>query len=106
MYLKLNYTDNNKSFEAKVGGVITVSLDENPTTGFRWAIDSLDQQIVVLKQSEFVLGKDVGIGGGGMRKLTFEAKHPGKTVLKLKLWREWEGEASVTKYYTVVLKIS
>jgi len=103
--IQLTCADDGKTFVVTVGNLIIISLAENPTTGFRWTIDNLTQEIMVFKQTEFFLDKSIEIGGSGLRKFTFEAKRHGEAVLTLKHWREWEGDASVTKRYMVVLKI-
>jgi len=42
--ITLTRAEHGKSVEAQVGDRIIVSLDENPTTGFRWAIDKSDDE--------------------------------------------------------------
>ena len=47
--LTLTATDNGKSFQLNVGDEIVIHLKENPTTGFRWAIDQADDSILSLQ---------------------------------------------------------
>ena len=82
--LTLTRTDNGKSITMQVNDLLLLSLDENPTTGFQWALDG---------------------GGGGQRVLTFKAQRAGIGQLKLKLWREWQGEPSIVERFTVTLQV-
>lgn len=103
--VKLTDVDNGHTVEATKGSLIVVSLEENPTTGFRWAIDSLNPQIVALRQSKFIPDQNVAIGGSSVKEFIFETKQFGETTLVLKLWRDWEGENSTIQRYSVILKI-
>jgi inhibitor of cysteine peptidase len=103
--ITLTRAEHGKSIEAQVGDRITVSLDENPTTGFRWAIDKSDDDVVTLKSSEYAAASGSRIGGGGQRVMTFEARKAGVAVIHLKLWREWEGDQSITQRFAVTLRV-
>lgn len=103
--LTLTGADNGKSLALQVGGLFTISLEENPTTGFAWAIDSNSDDLVEQQASVYVPEAVQGVGGGGQRVLTFKAQRPGTGQLKLKLWREWEGDNSIAKRFTVTLRV-
>lgn len=103
--LTLTQADNGRSIALQVGGTFTVSLDENPTTGFQWAIDSNSGDLVKLQASEYVPAAGSGVGGGGQRILTFKGQRAGNGQLKLKLWREWQGDNSIAERFAVTLQI-
>jgi len=103
--ITLTRADHGKSIEVQVGDLITVSLDENPTTGFRWAIDKSDDDVVALQSSEYAAASGSRMGGGGQRVVTFEARKAGVAVIHLKLWREWEGDQSITQRFAVTLRV-
>ena len=103
--ITLSRAEHGKSIEAQVGDRIAVSLDENPTTGFRWAIDKSDDDVVALSSSEYAVAPSSRVGGGGQRVVTFEARKAGVAVIHLKLWREWEGDQSVTQRFAVTLRV-
>jgi inhibitor of cysteine peptidase len=101
--LTLTQADRGKSFEAHQDDVIIVRLPENPTTGYRWAIEEVDEEILEPEESDFSLSDfslspDAGIGGGGERKLSFRAKKAGIAHLELKLARSWEESAGIDRY--------
>jgi inhibitor of cysteine peptidase len=51
--LTLTAADNDRSFQLNVGDEIVIHLKENPTTGFRWAIDQNDDSILSLQSPNF-----------------------------------------------------
>jgi|SRR5215208_3595684 len=103
--LTLTQADNGKSVEAYQGDVVLIRLPENPTTGYRWAIAAIDEEIMEPSSSYFTLSSDARIGGGGERIFTFVTKSSGTTHLELKLWREWEGDSSVIQRYELTIHI-
>jgi inhibitor of cysteine peptidase len=103
--LHLAIEDDGRSFEIATGSTVVVVLAENPTTGYRWAVDQLDSEILALERSEFERGMLSGIGAGGMRKLAFTAHCAGTTDVVLKLSREWLGDMDVGGRFAVSLKV-
>jgi inhibitor of cysteine peptidase len=101
----LTQADNGRSVEVRPGNVIVIQLAENPTTGFRWAVDQIDEQIVTIVRVDYTTAAGGGIGGGGARSFTLKAEHSGTMELRLKLWRDWEGESSVIERFTVTIQV-
>jgi len=100
----LTQVDNGRTIEAQPGSRIVVTLPENPTTGYSWAIDGAGDALSLVS-SDYGATPAAGVGGGGKRTLVFEAKSPGTANLRLKRWREWEGEASVRERYAVTVRV-
>lgn len=105
--------DDGKTFALPLGGDFVVKLDENPTTGYLWAIDAMDMDRLGFVRSSFRPGSGAGfrpgsgaIGGGGQRVLLFQTKAIGEAHLGLKLLREWVGEASVIDRCAFRLRIT
>lgn len=91
--------DQGKIFEVHQGDRIVIRIDENPTTGYQWEITSINQQIVELVESDYVIAPGGGIGGGGTRIFRFKAISPGTTSIQLKLCRAWEpGDTSIDSF--------
>ena len=103
--LTLTSTDSGKSLALQVGNTFTVSLEENPTTGFQWAVDSTGDGLVQLQASEYIPSPGSGVGQGGQKILTFKAQRTGTGQLKLKLWRKWEGDSSIAERFTLTLQV-
>ena len=104
--IDLTRADDGKALTVNPGDVVSISLPETPTSGFRWAVDSSDPDILEPLDSEWHESVDTGgLGSGGERRLRFKVRQPGTTQLKLKRWREWEGDRSVVERFDTNLKV-
>jgi inhibitor of cysteine peptidase len=103
--LKLGRKDNGKLVKPHKGDVIIVSLQETPTTGYRWTVDTTDETILELQNESFRVAPEAGIGGSGTRTFSFRAITAGSVNLKLKLRREWAGDASITEHYSLTINV-
>lgn len=103
--LVLTDSDNGKTVSVQVGNLVTVRISENPTTGYRWAIDQQDNHLLELQTSDYKATTEGLMGGGGERSFTFRAAQQGNTEIRLKLWREWVGNNSIVNRYAATLQI-
>ena len=97
--------DRGKTFAACQGDLIVIRIEENPTTGYRWEIFMVEQQIVEILDSDYLIAPGGGIGGGGMRIFRFRAKSPGISPVQLKLRRSWEPENALLKSFSVKIQV-
>ena len=56
------------------GAKITVELKENPTTGYRWTISSIDEVFLEPESDEFLPPGQATPGAGGLRRFFFRAR--------------------------------
>jgi inhibitor of cysteine peptidase len=82
------------------GEVLAIRLKENPSTGYRWMIES----------AEGLAPEDGGSsnpvpGAAGIREFRFRAIASGLHQLSLKHWRDWQGESSVIGRYLIKVNI-
>jgi inhibitor of cysteine peptidase len=101
----LTQADNGKSVEIEPGSMVTIRLGENPTTGYRWAVDTAIPDVVTLASSDYVPAQNAGVGGGGERAFIFKATKAGIAPIHLKLWRDWEGDKSITQRFDVTVHV-
>jgi inhibitor of cysteine peptidase len=101
--LKLDHEDNNRSFDVQAGDKIKIDLPESPT-GYRWTIDKPGSVLEFLS-TDFSSAEGTGVGGGGRRTFTFTAERKGSDSTSLKHWREWEGESSLDKRFSVRINV-
>lgn len=99
----LNNQDQGRTVEVKAQSVVTVRLDENPSTGYRWNIEA-DEGLELVGESFERSGE--AIGAGGVRVFQFRALEAGSHRLSIRKWRDWEGENSIIErfYATIVVK--
>jgi inhibitor of cysteine peptidase len=100
----LTRADNGKSVTIGSGENLQITLDENPSTGFRWDLDGGDNETLELLNSDYVQAAG-GVGGGGQRIWRFKTKNPGDARLLLKRWRSWEGEKSVGERLEFTIRV-
>ena len=102
--MTLTENDNDRAVELRAGDSVRISLSENATTGYRWAVDRLDESLIDALGSEPQY-KSGAIGSGGQVTFTFRAKKAGSGEIALKNWRHFEGDGSVTKRFRVRLLV-
>ena len=100
----LTLTDSGRIVDLRVGDEATLRLPDNPSTGYRWAVDAADTNLVEIKEGEYVSTSKM-VGGGGEAQWLIKAKAPGTTVIKLKRWRPWEGDCSIVERYGITIRI-
>jgi inhibitor of cysteine peptidase len=100
----LTREDNGRVVVVKAGDAVSVQLAENPTTGYSWAIDSIDARLVEAGAPTYH-GAGAGLGSGGAKIWRLTARASGKTRVEMKRWRHWEGDASVVERFAITLDI-
>lgn len=103
--VKLTLADQGKSIQVRPGDQIIVRLGENPTTGYGWAVEQLDPDVVTPVGSDYEPASNSGVGGGGERTFTFTAVKAGSSPIQLKLWRKWEGDKSIRQRFEVTIQV-
>lgn len=100
----LTERDHDRTVDLHVGEALSVALPENATTGYRWAIEWADSQLIEPRAAQPRYPANA-IGSGGEVEWSFLAKAQGTTSIILKQWRHWEGEASIVKRFRIQLRI-
>jgi len=97
--------DNGALVQIPRGAKITIELKENPTTGYRWTISSIDKVFLVPEGDEFLPSKQKSLGAGGLRRFSFRAKDAGSTVLTLINKRAWQSDDQATGTFKLTIRI-
>jgi inhibitor of cysteine peptidase len=100
--ITLARNDSGGAFEVSPGDVVAIRLEENPTTGYRWAIDEVDERVLEPTDTDYSMSSGAGIGGGGVRTFAFTARSPGNTRLRLRLRQEWDPENPEDEFEAIV----
>ncbi len=88
MRVNLTQDDSGGAREVRLGDEITVVLDENPTTGYRWHPD-IDPARLQLTGDQYQ-GPERPVGASGTRRMTFALLEAGAARLHLVKRRSWE----------------
>jgi inhibitor of cysteine peptidase len=103
----LTQTDDGTSIDLSVGETLSIALPENASTGYRWAPERFDPDVLeLLPEEERYADAGPGVGSGGTVTLTFRAKQPGASEVALKKWRAWEGDSSVSERFATRIAVA
>lgn len=86
--------------EIGVGDLLTVRLNENPTTGYRW--EPVTTRGLELMSDHFESTVD-SIGASGIRVFQFRAAILGQHELLLNNLRSWEGNSSIINHFNAII---
>jgi predicted secreted protein len=101
--IRLCADDGGTTTSAVVGDVVSVGLAEMATSGFRWQVDHIDSHVLRPAGDSLVDGDVDGQGAPGKRTFDFDVIGPGLADLRLKRWRDWEGDVSVVERFAVTI---
>ena len=103
--VKLTEKEAGKSVEVANGGTLEITLEGNPTTGYTWEVDAVDEKILKLEgEPDFDAASDA-VGAGGMMTLKFNAESAGETDLKLVYHRPWEEDEAPAETFEVSVTV-
>jgi inhibitor of cysteine peptidase len=92
--------------QATVGQPFSLTLDSNPTTGYRWGLaQPLDETIVHLVHSAYQRGRPGVIGAGGVETWTFLPICQGTTTIDMEYRRPWERPEQDDRHATYVVVV-
>lgn len=88
-----------------VGDTLEVALQGNPSTGYIWEPDGLDESVLRWTGVKRFEPESTLVGAPGTIPLTFEAMAPGTVTLELVYHRQFEtGEPADTFSVTVIVE--
>ena len=78
------------SFAAAEAELATITLLENPTTGYTWKVESSDPAVLDVIDHEYIAPSADAIGASGTHEWGFVAKSEGDAELTFTYTRDWE----------------
>jgi predicted secreted protein len=92
--VNVDENDADSQVELEQGQILVVTLESNPTTGYRWEVvenqESILQQMGEAEFKQSDTGGPPLVGAGGWEIFRFKAISTGQTSLKLVYHRPWE----------------
>lgn len=81
----LSGIDNGTAVEVALGGNVILKLDANPSTGYNWKIQELDEKILPLTSKDYQQNEAPAgmVGVPGVETFSFKAIKKGETILSL-----------------------
>jgi predicted secreted protein len=90
-----------KIVKIRAGQTEIISLPSNPTTGYKWHMQSCSAP---LKCRELPLKRTLGgIGAGGWQRFEIGSEEKGEYEISFILKRHWEGEPKETRTLRIIV---
>jgi len=103
--IHLTKEDNGSLVEARVGDLIELTIEGNPTTGYTWEWIKDEGTIVELQgEPEYSADSDL-IGSGGVYKFVFHMKDSGDGALRLVYHRTFEPDVPPLEEFSITLQV-
>lgn len=105
-HLVVDEQQDNATVQATTGGMLTVKLAENPTTGYRWELNTTGGLIVV--NDTYIPSDKTGqlAGAGGTRVWDISVDKPGNQQVNAIYRRSWEPVTGNETTYTLSLIVT
>ena len=103
--LELTGKDSGSHQTLAVGQKLAVSLESNPTTGYRWALDGALPPVLRREGEPAYTSSSSLPGAGGTEVWTFVGVSAGSGTLKLKYWRSFEPTATPPQSFEVSVDV-
>jgi len=103
--VEIDESNNGEQIELALGEVLAVRLESNPSTGYVWEIDELDESVIrQIGEAVFELSvpDNPPPGTGGWATYRFEAVGEGKSELRLLYHQPWTEDPPLVIYVVQV----
>lgn len=100
--IELDGDDDGSSREAAVGDELVLSLAETPTSGYRWAIETIDPAVLELVGDDYEPPEPGLLGGEGRHLWRARIVGSGTMTLGLVLRRAWDPETAVSSFEVTI----
>jgi predicted secreted protein len=106
--VEVTAADQGKIINAKLGNLIRISLESNPSTGYNWELRDFEYGTAVFSSSDLVARKtgNVLFGAPGDTVITLQAVKPGTQKILLVYRRPWEPQDQVAKSFSFQLEVA
>ena len=99
--LRIDGDNDGQTIFLRRGHFVNLNLIANPSTGYSWNLETLDEDVVASYCETCIPIPPVMEGSPCDNKWFFEAVGPGRTSMVLKYYRVWEGPSSTLDTFSV-----
>jgi inhibitor of cysteine peptidase len=103
--IALGKPDDGRTVTVRPGDTLVVRLDEVPTSGYRWEVESPDPGILRPAGDHYEPPPEDTLGGRGTRTFRFEAIAAGNGKLQLDLRRSWEPTSVAAERFLATIEV-
>jgi inhibitor of cysteine peptidase len=97
----LNASDNNTAINATTGEFLIVTLEGNPTTGYTWEVEELNEQVLQQVGDIVSVPESDLMGAPSMQIATFEVVGAGNATIKMVYHRPRETDVEPVDTFTL-----
>jgi predicted secreted protein len=97
--------DNGREFVVARGETFRIQLSANPTTGYSWGFDDLDQGSFEIVSSGYNPPLRKLVGAGGTSWWSIKPLRSGEKEIKLLYFRPWEGKEKAVERFKIDLLV-
>src|SRR5438132_14142868 len=94
--------DKEENITLKKGQEFTISLNSNPTSGYRW-LPTFNTHTINIISHNFQANSPMLVGSSGKDIFTFKGINSGATVLKIVYKRSWEQQFVAEKAFFIIV---
>ena len=102
----LTEENNGETITLQVGQEIHISLSGNPTTGYMWEVQEVDEAVLHMAAEPDYDASSDALGSGGAFDFLFTATAPGETELTLIYYRSFEKDVPPKRTFSVNVVIA
>ena len=96
---------NSSEIDVNLGEEFVIVLDGNPTTGYQWMTENIDEAFIKFLSSKYEPSSNTP-GSGGRYVWTFRAVSQGKSNITMKYLRPWEKDIEPIKKQVFSININ
>lgn len=100
--IHLTDEDNGESVEMTVGEFLSITLEGNPTTGYKWQVAEYEDAVLEQQGEGTYTPAGKALGGGGSYLFRFEAVGKGETTLRLIYFRPFESKPPIKTFEVTI----
>jgi putative hemolysin/predicted secreted protein len=104
--IRVTEADQGKNFTLNMGDSLTVMLDSNPSTGYAWVVESVDNPVLLLDGEPVFKSDSSQLGAPGKATITFTTVHIGSQALTLLYQRPFEKDAQPLKTFSINVTVA
>ena len=98
---EFGYTGGEQSISTKVGDVITITTQTNPSTGYSWTEPVVSEGLKIVGTGGYSDAEPGLVGAGGFRYWNITAEEAGTYTFTTEYKRPWESESISTIKVTI-----
>jgi parallel beta-helix repeat protein len=110
LLVDVNEDDDGGLIELETGQVLVVTLESNPTTGYRWEVQQVQASVIGqiggVEFKPFVEDGKPVVGAGGWEIFRFRAVGIGQVTLQMVYHKSWEEDAEPLRTFTLDVAVN